>query len=417
MDSGNIRKMTVFVLALVCVPIGYAKTDKLQLQAKLSKDIQIQLKDVTITEALEKIGQKANVKFTLSDQAAWKLPYGEATRLSVVLNGPLADSMTEMLNAFFMRYAVDDEKITIHPRDELDRILGRPTTKQLELLKAIYTQPMGVYYIDQVQKSVNEALGQELLISPIHVHAQLNNLLRQLVGKSQIVSVETSRRGRRNIKEVRFPEPNESEPTQFYLPTPITLAQLFKQIVIKEHYGTTWYISEMAFPGQIPEIRVVSSDTFRNLRFSQKIDISYKDTPLDRIFQDLASRAGVRLDVHSGSHLHEHKLSVNMQNIEIGQAVRNIAASAGIGYESDSSRLIIDASDLFKEEDDKPEKSGKTTRAGYVGKISIPMDGGNYYVEFMLRESDLTEDLKKLRAEKMQEVLGKPAEPKPEPKK
>lgn len=42
------------------------------------------------------------------------------------------------------------------------------------------------------------------------------------------------------------------------------------------------------------------------------------------------------------------------------------------------------------------------------------MDGGNYYVEFMLRESDLTEELKKLRAEKMQEILGKPTEPEPE---
>ena len=43
----------------------------------------------------------------------------------------------------------------------------------------------------------------------------------------------------------------------------------------------------------------------------------------------------------------------------------------------------------------------------YVGKISIPMDGGKYYIEFMLRESDLTDKLKKLREEKIKEVLGK----------
>ena len=43
----------------------------------------------------------------------------------------------------------------------------------------------------------------------------------------------------------------------------------------------------------------------------------------------------------------------------------------------------------------------------YVGKISIPMDEGKYYIEFMLRESDLTADLKNLRQEKIKEILEK----------
>ena len=35
------------------------------------------------------------------------------------------------------------------------------------------------------------------------------------------------------------------------------------------------------------------------------------------------------------------------------------------------------------------------------------MDGGKYFIEFMLRESDLTEELKKLREEKIKEILRK----------
>jgi len=63
----------------------------------------------------------------------------------------------------------------------------------------------------------------------------------------------------------------------------------------------------------------------------------------------------------------------------------------------------------------RPSKSGKVTRAGgdYVGKISIPMDGGKYYIEFMLRESDLTEELRKLRDEKMEQILGRPPKARP----
>jgi len=44
------------------------------------------------------------------------------------------------------------------------------------------------------------------------------------------------------------------------------------------------------------------------------------------------------------------------------------------------------------------------------------MEGGKYYIEFMLRESDLTEELKQLRAEKMEQVLGKSPKTAPEPK-
>jgi len=50
--------------------------------------------------------------------------------------------------------------------------------------------------------------------------------------------------------------------------------------------------------------------------------------------------------------------------------------------------------------------AGKITTEGYVGKISIPMEDGKYFIEFMLRESDLTDELKKIRAEKMNQVLG-----------
>ena len=47
----------------------------------------------------------------------------------------------------------------------------------------------------------------------------------------------------------------------------------------------------------------------------------------------------------------------------------------------------------------------------YVGKISIPMDGGRYFLEFMLRESDLTEELRRLRAERIKEILQAASNP------
>ncbi|KPL22480.1 MAG: hypothetical protein AMJ75_07970 [Phycisphaerae bacterium SM1_79] len=162
----------------------------------------------------------------------------------------------------------------------------------------------------------------------------------------------------------------------------------------------------MDFPGQTPEVHVVDQGEFRGLKLKQKIDVSYTDQALDKIFQDLANRAGVSLVVMTGSGLHEHTLSASMQNIEIHQAVRNIAEMAGVQCDiRETIVLALRNQDQAKTQTVRKD-SGKITTEGYVGKISIPMEGGKYYLEFMLRERDLTEELKKLRAEKMKQVLG-----------
>jgi hypothetical protein len=423
MNRRNFVKVAVAAMVLAGFFTGIVQADKQQVQEKLSKDISIRLNDVTVSSALDSIGQKAGLKIVLSDEAIWKLPYGEATRISVSLSGPLADSLTEMLNAFFMRYAVDENEVTIYPRPELEHILGRPSTKQLELLKVIYTQHIGVYYLDQVQKTVNEAFGEQILISPIEVLAQLNNFLRQLVGKDAIYQQVIPGRGNRPqtlaVLQAREQEPNEPEPTKYILPTPVMLVQLLNQVDTGNGPANTrWYISRMDFPGQTPEVHVVDEEEFRGLRLNQKIDVSYKDQPLDKIFQDLVSRAGVSLIVGTGSQLHEHTLSASMQNIEIGQAVRNIAEMAGVACEMSRGYISLVLRNPPRIENKVENKdTGKITSEGYVGKISIPMDGGKYYLEFMLRESDLTEKLKKLRAEKMKQILGESMESPAQPEK
>jgi hypothetical protein len=402
MNAKSLTKIVVLVVVSIGVCADFAWADKQQLQEKLSKDISIKLNNVTIAEALNKIGQKAELKIVLSDEAIWKLPYGDATRLSVTLGGPLADSMTEMLNAFFMRYAVGDDEITIYPRPELEHILGRPTAKQLELLKAIYTKTIKVYYLDEVQRTINAAIGQEILISPIEVQTQLNNFLLQLVGlvgKEGMFDKVVASGGRIvNLLRKRKLEPNE--PTEYQLPTPVTLVQLLNQVYVDYNRGPTytrWYISGMDFPGQTPEVHVVSSYEFTSLRLNQKIDISYKDETLGKIFQDLASRVGMDLVVAPGYNLYEHKLSASIQNVEIKQAILSIALMSGIECGiSEDGRIKLKG---------ESKDSDKAISEGYVGKISIPMDGGKYYIEFMLRESDLTEELKKLRADKMKEIL------------
>jgi len=384
MKAISLRKMVIEVV-IICIASGYVRADKLQLQEKLSRNVKIQLSDVTIAQALKKIGETAEVEIILSDEAVWKLPYGEATRLSVTLSGPLADSLTEMLNAFFMRYAVGDVVITIYPRQELQHILGRPTTKQLELLKAIYANPIQQYFSGHVPESINDSIGQEIVISPIQTYSLLHSYLAELAGEE----------GKQKDEEVR-------------LPIPVTLAHLLNQ---ENQEYESWYVAGMDYPNQIPEIRVVSDIDFRQAKLDQVIDISFINERAYVILQRLAGWTGMELVVskHDLSWLEEITV-VDMQNITLKQALRNIVSSV------DGEIFIDVASDeITIEGPTRPRKEtapGKTKSSegageGYVGKISIPMNGGQYYIEFMLRESDLTEELKKLREEKIKEVIQK----------
>ncbi len=376
MKAISLRKM-VIAIVIVGIGAGYARADKLQLQARLSKEVEFEFKDVTIAQALKKIGETAEVKIVLSDEAVWKLPYGEATRLSVSLNGSLSDSLTEMLNAFFMRYAVGNEEITIYPRAELEHIIGRPNAKQLELLKKIYSMKMSFdarFSAENVLSLIREAF-EGISFLPYDVPQRMSEIFKMMSTDKGIA--------------------------------PVSFAVFLEQVGDK--YKTPrWYLSGMNFPDQAPVIRMVNEVMFREAKLNQVVDISFKDETTDVIIQRLAGWTGMELFVNKKypSWL-EEEIAVNMQNVKLGQALRNIVSSV-------DGEVIIDFRRNYIEiRGPEPSASlglgaAKTSGGeGYVGKISIPMDGGKYFIEFMLRESDLTEELKKLREEKIREILRK----------
>lgn len=380
MKAINLRKI---VIAIVIIGIGasYVRADKQQLLANLSrKKAEFEFKDVTIAEALKKVGETAEVKIVLSDEAEWKLPHGEATRLSASLKGSLLDCLTEMLNAFFMRYAVGDEEITIYPRQELEHILGRPNAEQLKLLKKIYSMKMSFdarFSVENALSLTREAF-EGVSFLPYDVPQRISEILKMMSTDKGMA--------------------------------PVSFAVLLEQVGDRQK-TPRWYLSGMDFPEQAPVIRMVYEDAFREAKLDQVVDVSFKDERADVILQRLAGWAGMELLVikDDPSWL-EEIIVVNMQNIKLRQALRNIVSTV-----DGEIRILVDRNEMFVNGPRHRRKvavPGRTKSSGgagegYVGKISIPMDGGKYFIEFMLRESDLTEELKKLREEKIREILRK----------
>jgi hypothetical protein len=391
MKAISLRKMVIAIF-IIGIGAGYVRADKLQLQEKLSRDAKIQLNDVTIAQALKKIEETAEVKIILSDEAVWKLPFGEATRLSVSLSGPLADSLTEMLNTFFMRYAVSDDEITIYPRAELEHIIGRPSTKQLELLKRIYSMRLtfsrGIC-METVVAMINEGFGG-ISFLPYDVPVKIYEILQNIVTDEGTL--------------------------------PLTLPLLIEQVGAMEG-KPRWYFTGIDFPNQVTVIRIVDEEEFREARLDQVVDVSF-DERADVILQRLAGWAGMELVVSkSEASWLEEVIKVDMQNIKLRQALRNIASTVDGQITLNVARRKIpaprtqDYNEIQIAGPIRPRKSSAPAKSkssggageGYVGKISIPMEGGKYFIEFMLRESDLTEELKKLREEKIKEVIQKTA--------
>lgn len=381
MNARVCGKILVLAVTLIGLLVDYAFADKLQLEQKLSKPVSISLTDVTIVEALEKIGHEADLKIGLSDEAVWKLPQGEATRLSVTLDGPLAESLSKMLNAFFMRYAVGDEQITIYPRPELEHVIGRPSTRQLELLKNMYTMVLVVaagYPGEILKPMISQSFHAVIL--PVERYSLVSAAMTQLA---------------KGIPE------GKSSPA-------VTLPQLLDSV------GPAWYVSGPDFPNQPAEIWIVSESDFREAKLDQIVDISFKNEAAEVIIHRLANLAGIELLVEKQdpSWLSE-KISVDMQNVKLGQALQNVLSTVDAEVISFASNRISVQGPFHARVPSAP-KAAKT--GDYVGKISIPMDGGRYYIEFMLRESDLTEELKQLRADKIAEILGASPRPAEQPK-
>ena len=398
----------IVLVSLMAIPVCVRGA---ALEDKMNTEIKINLDDVTIAEAIDKISEEIDIPIRISDDAEWKLPYGKSTRLSVALKGPAAEAVTQMLNEFFMRYALGQDEIVIYPRPELNHIIGRPSAKQLSLLKDVYTKPIRVYITDNVPATINIALNQDVFISPIDLHSTINEALRKLVGEKSVI---IGSREDRPIYEEQLPKDAEDNESKDYeLPTAITLPQLLRDVIINDREAE-WYIPSIDLPNQVPEIRIVRSGRLSVLKQNQLIDVSYYEKTLLEILQNLADRGNIYYQKDSGVIQDlEERWTVSMQNVTALQAMKKIADMAQLYYDSDhygEFRVRRKIKPPQPRTRTVPTKSRTTSsssdRGQYVGKISIPMEDGKYYIEYMLRESDLSEELKKLRSEKITEILG-----------
>ena len=404
----NIRTMLIFIAVVLAIGVAPAHADRDMLQEALAQDVAIKLTDVTMVEALREIGAQAGIEIELSDEAIWKLPAGAQTRLSVELSGPLAGSLEQMLSEFFLRYAVGSDSVVIYPRPELRRILGRPTPRLLKLLKNIYNNKLslnGTAHLTQLtQIAINTLADEEVMLLPVTEFDNVAWVVRNIVEHGPSGATASSETPRT---------------------TPVTLATILDETVGDR--SMTWYISESEFPGQPAQIHIESRLDRGKALFGQIVDVSFENEEGLTVLRKLAAMANIKLQIVGEGSLRVdgllRRISLDALNVTVREALNRVTNALGasvgsVNFESATYEVVppptrsgVTASFQPSAE---PGESGSFTPAAtpasdddYVGKISIPMGEGpsRYYIEFMLRERDLPDGLRRLRAEKIREIF------------
>jgi hypothetical protein len=388
-----------FRMAFVFGLIGWLGTTVLAgaeaVQQKLKPEVSIKLENVTIAEALDRISRQTGIQIKLSDDAVWKLPEGRDTRLSVTLEGPLAGSLEQMLNNFFLRYAVGSESLTVYPRPELRHILGRPTVRSLKLLKNVYASRVTITarMVDaaMAQRLLNSCAGEPITVTPTN---QFENVTR-------ILDKTARRADRSDVISSNAP------------PTPVMLASVLDDTVASLDGFHDWCISLSEIPDQVPQIMIARADEFSKMRLRQVVDVSFMHEEGEKVIRALAARADMDVKIANSAAVRHlaNTISLEVQNVALETALEKASAALGVYATFQLTECVMTVQCV-----DVPVKATPTPAPGqaetavsradaYVGKISIPMEGGKYFIEFMLRESDLTDELRQLRSEKIRGIL------------
>jgi len=174
----------------------------------------------------------------------------------------------------------------------------------------------------------------------------------------------------------------------------------------------TWYIQGPEFPRQVSEIWIVPREEFWQAHLDQMVDLSCENEEGETILRQLAVWADLDLTISTPlTEELDRRITLQVQNVKLREALEKVLSTLGIAWNCNISTGTISLQGLSRRPERPPgtpenKASVEIASAGdYVGKISIPMDGGKYFIEFMLRESDLTEELRRLRQEKVREII------------
>lgn len=301
-----------------------------------------------VPDVLKLISQQTGVPITLEDRAIGKMPWGAQTKFSnlTIRDTTLRDALPKILQPLALQFRIEENRVVIAPLPVLERLDGRITWKELELLGRLAAAANGPDALKafDVQYRITAKLDAP------------NMLAEQL-----------SRAGTG------------------------TLADMLET--------ATGALNWSWFP-QDTRIVVLTQQAMYARAMSRKMTGKYERRPLGEILFELGREAGVHVHLQAGTFTRlpreaVERYSLYLTNASIRQAFDYIAAETGLAYSIEADGVHVGPIENIEKM--FPPRDDVLAEDPFVGKVSVPWGDTGINIELLLRESDLPREVRQDR--------------------
>jgi hypothetical protein len=311
----------------------------------LDQDVpDVEIAGQPIAEALAQLGRKTGLRFVLTPQAIAWMPYGERTRVMMLIQGiRLRDGLRRVLDGLGLRMNVAGDKIVIEPAPVLERLGRRMTIDEVQLLGKLAATPWS-----------------RLADAPIQFRADAEEDFRRVLSR---------------------------------VPSATALHQLEDAA---ENLGLVWTID-----GEKIVVYSHAEDVLR--RLERKVDLDYRACPLDELLVDLGRRVGVTVAFQPGVlariQAGQRRVDLTHHETTVLQALERLAGSAGIAFEPTEAGVLVHL---------PSDGSSAMPRAGggrIVAFLRIPIGDDGTALEVPFYEDNTPPEIQQLLNRRVPELL------------
>lgn len=349
----------VATFTVVATFLGTTPDTKALIGKALTEPTHITLENIRLVDAICKITEQTGVRIVMSPDVMRFVPQGPETVIEKVniLNVPLREGLDRLFRPLGMKYELADDHVRIVPKDAL-LCLGRaPTWTELETLSLLSSTQPGLRSGD----------------------------LEKLEDRIQF----------------RVPAPDAWG----------SLSQAIENVgaghgddvlsVAANQLGWTWCLSD-------DHIVVSTFEQFLRQRIKQPISVRMNNRPLFDVLQAIGTALNTPVRVEPGAiaalPLQKQKsYFLDATNVGAEQVLEGIAANTGLGYLLSPDGILFYAPQSGAT-GSQPASAPSGSSDPYVGKIVIDLGDGKTF-EWMIRRSELPDDLKQIRERDIQQFI------------
>lgn len=320
-------------------------------EAALDQQIRtrIEISERPIRDALRDLESFTGLRFAVGPQAIDWMPYGEQTRIGIVLEGvSVRTGLGRIFDGLGLAMHVEADRVVVEPAPVLWRLGRRLTLDEVGLLRTLASGPW-----------------TDALTGTVAVQYQVES-----EGDPQVLLTKALRA-----------TPAENAARQLELAT----ASL----------GWLW----------VPEgksVVVFSRSADIQQRLDVLMDFQYRQVPLEKLLMDLGRRIDVNIRFEPGALARvaasERFVDFVQRQTSVRQVLELLAGRTGLWYEVVEDGLLIGAV--------PPEQpAAASTRPPIVAILRVPVGTDGTTIDFLIRADELPEEFAALKDRKLPEVI------------